>query len=69
MSVYIETERLYIRELLTGDDEGMYEMDRDPDVHRYISQTPVRSIEETRDVIAFVRRQYEENGIGRWAIK
>jgi len=67
MNFSIETERLYIRELLAEDDEGMFVMDSDPEVHRYIAQTPVNSIEEIRGVIEFVRKQYEENGIGRWA--
>jgi RimJ/RimL family protein N-acetyltransferase len=68
MEFRIETERLYIRELLQDDDEGMFEMDRDPEVHRYIAQAPVKTIEETREVIAFIQKQYAEHGIGRWAV-
>jgi [ribosomal protein S5]-alanine N-acetyltransferase len=64
----IETERFYIRELRLEDEEGMFEMDSDPLVHRYIRKQPVQTLEEERDVIAFVRQQYIDNGIGRWAI-
>lgn len=68
MDIYIETERLYIRELIPDDDQGMYSMDRDPEVHRYIGKKPVENISQTREVIEFVRNQYKEFGIGRWAI-
>ena len=65
---FIETERFYIRELQLEDEAGMFEMDNDPLVHRYIAQNPIKTIEEERDVIRFVRQQYTDNGIGRWAI-
>ena len=68
MSIYIETPRLYIRELLPTDDEGMFEMDSDPAVHRYLGNTPVTSIERSREVIAIIRKQYGDFGIGRWAV-
>lgn len=68
MNVFAETKRTIIRELLANDAEGMYEMDSDPEVHRYVGKTPVQTIEQSRDVIAFVRKQYLDNGIGRWAV-
>lgn len=67
MKFYIETERLILRDLLPEDDEGMFELDSDPVVHRYLGNKPVTTIAQSRDVIALVRRQYEETGIGRWA--
>ena len=68
MSVYIETDRLYIRELTLADDKGMFEMDSDPLVHKYIGKKPVATIDESRKVIEFVRQQYKDHGIGRWAV-
>lgn len=68
MNIRIETSRLIIRELLPEDEAAMFEMDRDPEVHRFLGNKPYQRIEESRDNIAFVRRQYEENGIGRWAV-
>ena len=68
MSIYIETDRLYIRELLPEDAAGMFAMDSDPEVHRYVGQRPVQTLQESSDVIAFVRHQYTDNGIGRWAV-
>lgn len=67
-AIYIETPRLIIRELLLVDDHGMFAMDSDPEVHRYINHSPVSAIEESRAVIHFVRQQYIDQGIGRWAM-
>jgi ribosomal-protein-alanine N-acetyltransferase len=68
MSIQIETPRLYIREILPSDAEGMFRMDSDKEVHRYLGNNPVTDIQQTREVIAFVRSQYEQYGIGRWAV-
>lgn len=35
MKVFAETERLILRELVPEDVNGMFELDSDPDVHRY----------------------------------
>ena len=67
MKIFAETERLILRELMAGDDVAMFEMDADPEVHKYVGKTPVTDISRTRDVITFVRQQYTDNGIGRWA--
>lgn len=68
MQILIETERLLIRELLPTDAEGMFEMESDPIVHRYVGNKPITTIEESRAVIEFVRQQYADYGIGRWAV-
>jgi ribosomal-protein-alanine N-acetyltransferase len=68
MQIFIETERLIIRELLPTDDEAMFELDSDPQVHEFLGKSPVKTIEEVRDIIAFIRQQYIHNGIGRWAM-
>lgn len=68
MKTSIETERLVLRELLPTDDAGMFELDSNPEVHIYLGNNPVKSIEESREMIATIRQQYLENGIGRWAV-
>ena len=68
MHFYIETERLILRDLLPTDDEGMFLLDSDPDVHKYLGRKPVQNIEQCREVIEIIRQQYETNGIGRWAV-
>ncbi|MCC6372854.1 MAG: GNAT family N-acetyltransferase [Bacteroidia bacterium] len=68
MKVFVETPRTLIRELLEVDAEAMFEMDSDPQVHRYLGNEPVQNIGKIKEVIAFVRKQYADNGIGRWAV-
>lgn len=68
MKPYTETERLIIREIELSDVDDMFEMDSDPEVRKYIDQNPNQKKEEITDVINFIRNQYEENGIGRWAV-
>lgn len=68
MNIFIETPRLLIRELLPTDALYMFEMDSDAEVHKYVGQNPQKTIEQTLGVIDFVRRQYIDNGIGRWAV-
>lgn len=68
MEKFIETERLILREILPTDVDGMYELDSDPEVHRYIGNKPVTTRQQSADVISFIRKQYLDNGIGRWAV-
>ena len=68
MKVFVETERLILREMLPEDEKGMFELDSDPEVHRYLGNNPVKSIDQVRNIINSVRLQYKENGIGRWAV-
>jgi ribosomal-protein-alanine N-acetyltransferase len=68
MKTSIETERLLLRQMLPSDAAGMFELDSNPEVHRYLGNTPVTDIEQSREIIESLRRQYKENGIGRWAV-
>ncbi|MEO8085420.1 MAG: GNAT family N-acetyltransferase [Bacteroidota bacterium] len=68
MKIFAETERLILREILPIDAEPFFEMDSDPEVHKFLGTKPVSGIEEIINVIRFVQQQYIENGIGRWAI-
>ena len=67
-SLRIETPRLIIRELLAEDEDAMFDMDSDPEVHRYLGNRPYADIAETRRYIACVLQQYAEMGIGRWVV-
>lgn len=68
MDVHIETPRLLIREILPADDKGMFALDSDADVHRYLGNRLVKTVEESRRVIEILRQQYQQLGIGRWAM-
>ncbi|TDB65383.1 N-acetyltransferase [Arundinibacter roseus] len=68
MKIFAETERLILREILPTDIDGMFELHSDPEVHRFLGNKTVKNKEETNDLINFVRKQYIDFGIGRWAI-
>ncbi len=68
MKIILETERLFLRELVLEDQQDLFELDSDPEVHRYIEQKPVKSMDEIVKVIEMLQNQYKENGIARWAV-
>jgi RimJ/RimL family protein N-acetyltransferase len=68
MKVFIETERLIIREISPDDIDGMFELESDPQVHKYLGNQPLKIREETPGRIEFIRQQYIDHGIGRWAM-
>lgn len=69
MKIFAETDRLILRELLPSDAEGMYALDADPEVHRYLGHQPIEDRQQAMAAIQNVRRQYEEEGVGRWAME
>ncbi|WP_034042082.1 GNAT family N-acetyltransferase [Wocania ichthyoenteri] len=67
MKFNIETERLILRELRQTDLDGMFELDSNPEVHKYLGNKPVKTIEESQKILDSVFNQYKERGIGRFA--
>jgi len=68
MKYIFETERLKFREISMQDIDDLFEMDSDPDVHKFIEQNPVKSKAEIVDVVNLINKQYADNGIARWAV-
>lgn len=68
IKVFSETERFILREILPTDVDKLFELDSDPEVHRYLGNSPVTGKDQIIDIINFIRQQYVDNGIGRWAI-
>lgn len=68
MIIHLETPRLILREVTIDDAPGFYELDSDPEVHRYLGNKTINSLQECYDTIAFLQKQYKEYGIGRWAV-
>jgi RimJ/RimL family protein N-acetyltransferase len=68
MKIIAETERLLIRRLEVRDYEGLYDLDSDPDVMRYISDGKPMSAEAVRSVLEKIIGRYEEGKVyGVWA--
>ena len=68
MKVKLITDRTYLREITHEDAKNFFELDSDPEVHRYLGNNPVTEIKQSEEVIEMVLKQYETNGIGRWAV-
>lgn len=68
MEIFAETERLLLRELIPSDHIGLFQMDADAEVHRYLGKQPLQHIDEAKEMIRLIRQQYVDNGIGRWAV-
>ena len=67
MQFYIETDRLILRDLEETDLDGMFELDSNPLVHKYLGNKPIISKEKAENIIQFIKKQYKERGIGRFA--
>lgn len=63
----LETPRLILREMNEGDAAGLWELESNPEVHRYLGNEPLRDKAGIEKMIESSLRQYKENGIGRWA--
>ena len=68
MIVKLETERFILREFIDADANGIYLLDSNPNVHKYLGNKPIKTIDTARKIIQNVKIQYKNNGIGRWAI-
>ena len=64
----IETPRFILREIKESDLEGIFALDSNPEVHRYLGKNPVTSRDQVKAVIVKIQQQYQEFGIGRLAI-
>ena len=68
MNFIIETERLILRPFELSDANAYFEMDKNPEVHKYLWNKPVTRIEEININIEVIRQQYLDNNIGRFAM-
>jgi RimJ/RimL family protein N-acetyltransferase len=66
--IKIETQRLILREISASDETDLFELDSNPEVHRYLGNEPVTDIEQIRTVIKNLQQQYLDHGIARWAV-
>lgn len=67
--IHLTTERLILRDLEETDLDGIFGLDSDPEVLRYIGTPVMTDRSQAEQVIALIRQQYQENGIGRWAME
>ncbi len=67
MNFYIETERLILRDVRDCDLEGMFELDSNLEVHKYLGNKPIKSKDKAQFYIDSIKSQYIDRGIGRFS--
>ncbi|MFC4559799.1 GNAT family N-acetyltransferase [Virgibacillus kekensis] len=65
----LETERLILRKVTSGDAEEMYIYGANPEVSRYVSWNTHSSIADTREFIGFILKQYKNSQLAPWGIE
>lgn len=66
--IRIETERLILREFIDSDVDGLFELDSNPIVHKYLGNKPVKSKDESCKYIQDCKPKYKKHGICRLAV-
>lgn len=68
MRVELETDRLILRPITIDDAEDMFEMDSNPRVHQFLGNNPVKTIDQSKDMIKDILKQYDDFNLGRLAV-
>jgi [ribosomal protein S5]-alanine N-acetyltransferase len=69
MKLFMETERLLLREMEQEDAPELFLLDTEEIVLRYLPGVPVpASAEDTKHLITYVQEQYKRNGTGRLSL-
>ncbi len=66
--IHLETERFLMREFISSDADVIYALDSNREVMRYLGNNIMIDKASAIQTIQHVRKQYEDNGIGRWMI-
>jgi [ribosomal protein S5]-alanine N-acetyltransferase len=67
MNLILESKNLIYKPMCYEDAAALFEMDNNPNVHKYLWQKPILEIKEVYDTIEMVNKQYIENKIGRFS--
>ncbi|MDF1695317.1 MAG: GNAT family N-acetyltransferase [Saprospiraceae bacterium] len=68
MQFYLETDRLIIRNVEEKDIQGIFELDSDIEVHKYLGNRPIQTTQDAASIVKYIQDQYSNNGLGRWAV-
>lgn len=64
----LETNRLIMRPFEERDAEGLFLLDSNPEVMKYVGGVVSTKIEQSQQMIEFIQKQYKENRVGRLAV-
>lgn len=65
----LETPRLILRKISLEDAQDIFDYAKDPEVSKYVSWEPHKSIEDSIKFIEYMLNKYEKEGYGDWGIE
>ena len=68
MNIRFETDQYVVRPFIITDAQGIFELDTDPEVMKFLGGVSMTSIEEAQKLVDDILWQYQEFGTGRLAI-
>ena len=68
MKIIFESENFIFREFEIEDVNLIYELDREPEIHKYLTSSEMKTKIEAELVITYFRNHYKLFNLGRWAI-
>lgn len=68
MKLLFESQNFYYREFNFSDTKFIYELESEPEIHKYLTSEPLKNIEEAEFIIKYFINHYNQYGLGRWAI-
>lgn len=63
MRIFVETERLILREILPTEADGLFQLDSDPEVQKYLVNNPIKNKERAIAVINFSGNNMQKMGL------
>lgn len=68
MKIIFESKNFIFREFEIEDVDLIYELDSEPEIHKYLTSIPMKNKTEAELVITYFRNHYKQFNLGRWAI-
>ena len=67
-NIILETPRLLLRKVIIDDAPFFYELNSNPLVVQYTGDVAFKDLEDAKNIVHFLQRQYEENGYARLTV-
>lgn len=68
MNITFATPRLILRPVKLSDIDDFFDLDSNPNVHKFLGNNPVKTKAQSKEMITAILKQYADYGMGRLAI-
>ncbi len=68
MNIVFESDRLFFRKFTLDDAMLIYELNKDPEVTKYLHEPPTTELNAVDIIQNIILPQYQQNNFGRWAV-